>query len=174
MLLDAAETRPADYCIIPNPLSIQMRIAIALGGNQGEVTAAFAKAVEMLRCGGVTQIRMARPILTTAVGCYPGTPDFLNTALIGEWKGTPLELLALTQEIERRMGRPAAHDSRASRPLDLDILLLEENSLDLPNLIVPHPRMRGRRFVLEPLAEIAPDWRVPPTGETVAQLLAKL
>jgi len=151
-----------------------MRIAIALGGNQGEVAAAFAKAVEMLHCGGVTQIRMARPIITQAEGCYPGTPDFLNTALVGEWSGTPLELLALTQKIERQMGRPSEHDSRASRSLDLDILLLAETILDLPNLIVPHPRMRERRFVLEPLAEIAPDWRVPPTGETVAQLLAKL
>ncbi|MBQ6471696.1 MAG: 2-amino-4-hydroxy-6-hydroxymethyldihydropteridine diphosphokinase [Victivallales bacterium] len=151
-----------------------MRIAIALGGNQGEVSAVFAKAVELLRDGGVSRIRLARPIVTVAEGCHPGTPDFLNTALVGEWTGTPLDLLALTQGIERRMGRPAEHDSRASRPLDLDILLLDETSLELPALVVPHPRMRRRRFVLEPLAEIAPNWRVPPTGETVAQLLAQL
>ena len=151
-----------------------MRVAIALGGNQGEVSAAFAKAVEMLRLGGMSRIRMARAIITAAEGCHPGTPDFLNSALVGEWPGTPMELLALTQSIERKMGRPAEHDSRASRPLDLDILLVDETTLDLPTLVVPHPRMRERRFVLEPLAEIAPDWRVPPTGETVACLLAKI
>ena len=116
----------------------------------------------------------AEAITTKPVDCIPGTPDFINTAVIGQWEGTPLELLAVCQRIEREAGRPAVHSSREARLLDIDVLLWGTETLSLPNLIVPHPRMHLRRFVLEPLAAIAPDWIVPPFNKTVAQLLKNL
>ncbi len=149
-------------------------VAIALGGNQGEVLRNFREAAALLGANGLRSVRLAEPIRTAPVDCVPGTPDFWNAALIGEWDGTPEELLALTQSIERRLGRPAAHSSRESRPIDLDILLFDEAVVSLPNLVIPHPRLRLRRFVLEPLAEIAPDWLVPPDRTAVAALLNAL
>ena len=117
---------------------------------------------------------MAPIIRTKPVDCVPGTPDFLNTAVVGQWGGTPLELLAACQKIEREAGRPAVHSSHEARLLDIDVLLWGAETLSLPGLIVPHPRMHLRRFVLEPLAAIAPDWTVPPFGKTVANLLNEL
>ncbi len=151
-----------------------MQVAIALGGNIGDTEALFCRAVQLLRDGGLRYVRVSRSIVTAPVDCVPGTPDFHNAALTGEWEGSAPELLALTQSIECALGRPEVHSSRESRTIDLDILLFGEQVLALPNLIIPHPRMRKRRFVLEPLAEIASDWRVPPDGSTVASLLQKL
>ncbi|MBR0460304.1 MAG: 2-amino-4-hydroxy-6-hydroxymethyldihydropteridine diphosphokinase [Victivallales bacterium] len=151
-----------------------MQVAIALGGNIGDTEGLFRRAVQMLGEGGLQGVRVSRTIVSTPVDCVPGTPEFHNAALTGAWQGTALELLALTQRIERSLGRPAVHSSRESRTMDLDILLFGEESLALPELVIPHPRMIQRRFVLEPLAEIAPDWHVPPEGTTVAELLRKL
>lgn len=83
----------------------------------------------------------------------------------------PEEILALAHELEARAGRVRA-ERFAPRELDVDLLLYGDRVSDDPGLLLPHPRMAERRFVLVPLAEIAPGWRVPPTGRTVAELLA--
>ena len=152
-----------------------MKIALAMGANLGENPS------ENIRWGtlrlmeaGVEELHMAPLFRTKPVDCVPGTPDFINTAVIGQWSGTPLELLAACQQIEREAGRPAVHSSHEARLLDIDVLLWDDKSLSLPGLIVPHPRMHLRRFVLEPLATIAPDWIVPPFNKTVMQLLKNL
>ena len=110
----------------------------------------------------------------TTITRVPGTPDFSNAALTGEWTGTATDLLALTQQLEREAGRPARHSSRESRTLDLDLILFGERCSADPRLTLPHPRARQRRFVLEPLAEIAPEMRFPDSGESVAEALARL
>ncbi|MCQ2379181.1 MAG: 2-amino-4-hydroxy-6-hydroxymethyldihydropteridine diphosphokinase, partial [Victivallaceae bacterium] len=110
---------------------------------------------------------------TAPVDCEPGTPDFLNQGVTGVWPGTAEELLLLGRAIEIRCGRPAVHSSRQARVFDCDLILFGEETISRPGLQVPHPRAKMRRFVLEPLAEIAPDWRFP-DGETVADALKKV
>jgi 2-amino-4-hydroxy-6-hydroxymethyldihydropteridine diphosphokinase len=84
----------------------------------------------------------------------------------------PEELLALAKALEQAAGR-APGPRLGPRPLDVDLLLYAERTADAPELTLPHPGLAQRRFVLVPLAEIAADWRVPPHGKTVAQLLAE-
>lgn len=144
------------------------RVAIGLGGNIGDVPRRFEEACARLQ-EFLDQLTMAPLFITKPVDCVPGTPDFCNSAVTGLFDGTPLELLEKCQELERAFGRPAAHSSRESRTLDLDILLFGEQVVNLPNLVIPHPRLLVRRFALEPLAAIAGDWRIPPEMKTVAE-----
>lgn len=145
-----------------------MRFALLLGGNIGDVESRFAMVERELAAVGVTGIRRSRTYITAPVGCVPGTPDFLNQALTGESSSSPEELFSLLQELERRSGRPAVHSSMESRTLDCDLILWGEEIINTPLLTVPHPRARIRQFVLEPLAEIAPQMKFP-DGVTVAQ-----
>lgn len=100
-------------------------------------------------------------------------PDFLNTVVVGRATASPEDLLAVTQEIERQLGR-RRRERDAPREIDLDLLLVGDLERRAADLELPHPRLRQRRFVLEPLAAIAPGLAVPPDGATVAELLARL
>lgn len=146
------------------------KIALALGGNLEDTAAVFASVLEKLAAHGLQGIRHSTWYRTSPVGCHPGTPDFLNGALTAEWAAGPQELLELTQSLEQQAGRPKIHDSRASRILDLDLLLFGEQIVRLPDLVIPHPRMTERLFVILPLAEIAPDWVVPGYGKSVGEI----
>lgn len=99
-------------------------------------------------------------------------PRFLNGAVIGETKLTPRALLDELLAIESERGR-ARTFAGAARTLDLDLLLFGSLQRDEPGLVIPHPRFRERLFVLEPLAELAPDWVDPVTGETISVLLQR-
>lgn len=148
------------------------RIAVGMGGNIGAVRRTFHQALAWLAERGLQEIRAAGMYLTHPVGCHPGTPDFCNSAFIASWTGTPLALLQLLQGAERQFGRPAQHDSRGNRSLDLDLLLFDVVQICQTELVVPHPRLRERLFVLEPLSEIASDWPIPPDMVSVAECLA--
>lgn len=171
-LADLALDDLADYDLAMLP--VDAPVAIALGGNLGDTQAAFAEAIRRLAAGGVSDIRQASVITTAPVDCVPGTPDFCNSALTGRWHGSPLALLQLTQSIEQALGRPAQHSQHESRTIDLDILLIGDLVLNHPRLTVPHPRLHQRTFALAPLAEIAPDWRLPTLNCTVREALAAL
>jgi 2-amino-4-hydroxy-6-hydroxymethyldihydropteridine diphosphokinase len=109
---------------------------------------------------------------TAAISAAP-QPDFLNTAVLAHAALAPEAVLALAKSLEHAAGRRAgARD--APRPLDIDLLLHGDTVAAGPELVLPHPRLAARRFVLEPLAEIAPDLPVPPAGVRVAELLARL
>ena len=151
-----------------------VKIALLLGGNLGNSAEIFENAVRKLAENGLSAIRRSRLHRTAPVDCVPGTPEFSNAALTGEWSRSAEELLELTQKLEREAGRPARHSSRESRTLDLDLILFGERCSADPRLTLPHPRARQRRFVLEPLAEIAPEMRFPDSGESVAEALARL
>ena len=150
-----------------------MKFALCLGGNIGDVRSRFDGVEKALAAFGVKEIRRSTVYVTAPVGCVPGTPDFQNQALTGECNAAPEELFALLQRLERQYGRPALHSSQESRTLDCDVILWGEECISSDILTVPHPRTRMRQFVLEPLAEIAPEMKFP-DGMTVAQAWAAL
>ena len=134
---------------------------IALGGNLGDVPAAFRRAHEALSDAGFRIRRFSSPLRTAPVGCEPGAPEFFNAALSGFWDGTALDLLKVCQRIEADNGRPNDHAHHVSRTLDLDIITFGREIIALPDLTVPHPEAARRDFVMVPVREIEPelaDW----------------
>ena len=149
------------------------KTAIMLGGNLPDTLQKMDFALDRLQKSGFIVNKISKIFHSAAVDCVPGTPDFLDRAVTGVWHDSALELLKLCQKIEVEAGRPAIHSSRESRVLDIDIILFGNEMISLPELIIPHPRARQRRFVLEPLAEIAPNWQFP-DSITVASALEEL
>lgn len=106
-------------------------------------------------------------------------PDFLNTVALASLEGSalsPEDVLGLAQDLELAAGRRREPGSPrfGPRPLDIDLLLWGDRVQDHPDLTLPHPRLRERRFVLAPLADVAPDFPVPPDGTPVRELLQRL
>ncbi len=149
------------------------QVAILLGANGGNEAEFLDFAVTQLGAAGMKNIRRSQIFRTAPVDCVPGTPDFFNQAITGEWEHSAPELLKLTQGIELAAGRPREHSQHEARVLDCDIILFDEAVVDLPELQIPHPRAKSRAFVLLPLAEIAGEWRFP-DGESVAAAAAKI
>jgi 2-amino-4-hydroxy-6-hydroxymethyldihydropteridine diphosphokinase len=150
--------------------------AIALGSNRrhgrhGAPAGVLRAALQAMEEAGLAVAASSRIRTTPALG--PAGRSFANAAAAVETDLDPLELLSLRKRIERAFGRRAGR-RWGPRVLDLDILLWSEGSWAGGGLVVPHPAFRARRFVLDPLAEIAPDWRDPVTGATVRQLRARL
>lgn len=152
------------------------RAAIALGSNLGDRLATLRAARDRLRERAAPGEAFLQSSIyrTEPVGCPEGSPDFFNAVIEIGWPGTALELLAALQEIEFALGRVRGGLANEPRTLDLDLLALADHTLAHPDLVLPHPRLGRRRFVLEPLAEIRPDLRPPGLGDSVAGRLAAL
>jgi 2-amino-4-hydroxy-6-hydroxymethyldihydropteridine diphosphokinase len=147
-------------------------VAIALGSNLGDRAHTLDRAVTALRAD-LRDVRVSRYLETEPVDVPDVQPRYLNAALTGRASQDPLALLERLQSLEVECGRSRPYP-RSARTLDLDLILYGSLVIETPSLTLPHPRFRGRRFVLEPLADIAPDLRDPITGLTVAELLARL
>ena len=149
------------------------RAHVALGANLGDRAGALARAVEALRATpGVRVVAVSRTWETAPVG--PPQPAYSNAALALDTELDAIALLARLHAIEREAGRTRAGERNQPRSLDLDLLLFGGLVIEAPELIVPHPRMHERAFVLEPLAEIAPGLVHPVLGETIAALAARV
>ncbi len=149
---------------------------IALGSNVGNPQQNVLNAIERLERFSNCPLRKSSLWQTAPVDCPPGSPAFVN-AVIGlqPIRGeTPETLLRKLQALEQEFGRKPKQVLNEPRPLDLDLIAFGEEIHATEELILPHPRAHQRRFVLAPLAELAPQLRLPGQSETVTQLLKGL
>ncbi|MDR1988694.1 MAG: 2-amino-4-hydroxy-6-hydroxymethyldihydropteridine diphosphokinase [Acidobacteriaceae bacterium] len=147
-------------------------VAIALGSNLGDRAAHLDAALAQLS-SVLDHLTASSRFETDPVGVTGEQPRFLNAAAIGTTRLPASELLDRLLDIEASRGRERPFPL-APRTLDLDLIFYGDAVIDTARLQVPHPRVRERRFVLAPLAEIAPEWRDPVTGRTVWELLSRL
>jgi 2-amino-4-hydroxy-6-hydroxymethyldihydropteridine diphosphokinase len=146
-------------------------IFLSLGSNVGDREANLRAAVAALEGAGV-RVRRVSSLYETEPVDFLEQPWFLNCVLEGETDAPAQTLLKALRRIEARMGSRKLV-AKGPRLLDVDILLYGDETVDTPDLQVPHPRMKERRFVLEPLAEIAPELQHPSWSGTVSDLLAR-
>lgn len=146
-------------------------VYIGLGANTGAPRENLREAVRLL--GQACEVVAVSSLWATEPVGFLEQDWFLNAAAHVRSAGTPRELLAFLQEIERGMGRQRIVRN-GPRTIDLDILLWGGASIDEPGLRIPHPRMHERLFVMEPLWELAPELVVPGIERTVAELRASL
>jgi len=149
---------------------------VAAGANLGDRRASIEGALRALsRARGVELERVSRLRETDPVGGPPGQPRYLNGVARLSARLEPLALLRLLLRIERDFGRDRRREVPGGpRALDLDLLCLGDLRIATPGLVLPHPRMEERLFVLEPLAEIAPDLVLARSGRTVSERVAEL
>lgn len=152
------------------------RAGIALGSNLGDRLEHLRAAMAALRLFSTAGSPvLAAPIYQTqARDCPPGSPDFLNTVIEIEFAGSATELLAQTRDLETRLGRIRNDTRNSPRVIDIDLLYVGDSCCAGPDLVLPHPGIAQRRFVLQPLCDIRPDLVLPGQSLTVASLLANL
>src|SRR5262245_38500563 len=148
----------------------------ARGSNQGDRSANLEGACEALRYADEVEVVRVSPWFETrAEGGPPGQADYLNGCLEARTTLAPHTLLWLLQRLETQFGRDRAREVRhGPRPLDLDILFYGELELASPELVLPHPRLEERLFVLEPLCALAPELVLPRSGRRVRERVAEL
>jgi 2-amino-4-hydroxy-6-hydroxymethyldihydropteridine diphosphokinase len=149
---------------------------IALGSNLGDSQKIILDAMARLQNFSDEPILKSSLWKTSPVYCPPGSPEFIN-AIVGlntRAGESPESLLKKLRELEIEFGRTPKKIPNEPRPLDLDLIVFGSETRHSPELTLPHPRARLRKFVLQPLAEIAPELILPNQTKTVSQLLAEL
>jgi 2-amino-4-hydroxy-6-hydroxymethyldihydropteridine diphosphokinase len=149
---------------------------IALGSNLGDSAALIRRAMDELQQLSHEPIRKSSLWETTPVDCPPGSPKFVNAAvvMVPREKETPESLLKKLQALEKQFGREQKKVLNEARLLDLDLIAFGAERRSSSVLTLPHPRARSRRFVLQPLAEIVPHFIFPGEHQSVAELLVDL
>ena len=151
-----------------------LKAYIAIGSNQDNPIQNVRRAFTRLQELSAGEVRVSSLWRSTPIDCQPGSPEFINAAadilpLPGE---TPETLLRKLQAMEIEAGRKPKAVLNEPRPLDLDLISFGEERRNSPELILPHPRAHQRRFVLAPLAEIAPELRLLNEGKSLRELMA--
>ena len=149
------------------------RVGIALGSNLGDRPANLQAARNALReiATPGEPFLQASDYQTEPLLCPSGSPFFYNSVVEIDFAGDAFELLELTQSIEKKLGRAANPERNAPRIIDVDLLYFGYQIIDTEALVLPHPRIAERRFVLQPLAEIRPDLILPGQAQSIAWLL---
>lgn len=146
----------------------KIQALILLGANLGDVKKTFIYAInELKRISDIC--KQSSLYLSRSWGFE--APDFLNQAIIIETDLTPQELMDKLLNIEKKLGRIREGEGYQSRTLDMDIILIKEMIINMESLIVPHPKMHERKFVLVPCCEIAPEWQHPRFKKSISELL---
>jgi 2-amino-4-hydroxy-6-hydroxymethyldihydropteridine diphosphokinase len=152
------------------------RVYVALGSNLGEPRRNVELAFRRLEELSSKPVRFSSLWRSTPVDCPPGSPEFINAVaeLAGNTGETPESLLGRLQALEKDLGRTPKKRINEARIVDLDLIAFGEEVRHGTELILPHPRAHSRRFVLAPLAELAPDLILPGQKKTVRELIENL
>ncbi|MEO0453165.1 MAG: 2-amino-4-hydroxy-6-hydroxymethyldihydropteridine diphosphokinase [Verrucomicrobiota bacterium] len=148
-----------------------MEICIGLGSNLGKSEVEIEKALEWLSRISLSQVTRSSLYSSAPLDCPEDSPPFINAVALIEYSDGVRYLLTQIKAYEEKRGRDLHGIRNAPRPIDLDILAAGPLEVNLPDLIIPHPRIGERLFVLEPLAELVPDLMVPGYDEKVSLLL---
>jgi len=152
-------------------LSGHSRVIAGLGSNLGDRFASLSRALDMIR-EEAGEVIASSSVWESEPWGFDADDQFLNMVVVIDTEKQPRQLMQLFRSIEGRMGRRRSGRGRyESRIIDLDILLWEDRVISTPNLEIPHTKIADRRFVLEPLHEVAPDAVHPVTGLTVSDML---
>jgi len=144
---------------VTEPVTVYLSLGSNLGNRQANLDRALVLLAQRMRLGKISPVYETEPLGNT------GQPRFLNLACQVFTHLKPQGLLTLVKGIEEKMGRRGK--SGEARPIDVDIILYGDSVVETPELTIPHPRMAERAFVLEPLAEIAPNAVHPVTGQKI-------
>lgn len=160
-----------------SPSTPALDIGLSLGSNLGDRLGHLREALRRILAKGQADLLAKAPVYETEpVGVKPEYAhlSFLNTVVVIRSRRPAKDWLPLLQEIERSMGRVRGGDRNAPRPVDVDILYAGNEFIDSAGLSVPHPRWAGRRFVVQPLADIVPNLVLPGQRKTVREVLKSL
>jgi 2-amino-4-hydroxy-6-hydroxymethyldihydropteridine diphosphokinase len=149
---------------------------VALGSNLGDSVDIVRRAIGQLRSLSDAPLLKSSLYRSTPVDCPPGSPPFVNAVVGIETREgeTPLKLLRQLRALEKKFGRKPKKIHNEPRVLDLDLIAFGSRTMNSATLTLPHPRVRLRRFVLQPLNDIAPELVLPGQTKTVRQLLRGL
>lgn len=152
-----------------------MKVGLGLGSNLGDRLLHLGRAKNYLLSLSPERWHVQSPLYETEpVGCAPGTPAFYNAVLEIEFEGAPRTMLKKVLAYEKAHGRDRTTGLNTPRTIDIDILYFGEKEVLEKDLVIPHPRLAERRFVLVPLSTIRPEMIVKGTGKTVRMLLREL
>jgi 2-amino-4-hydroxy-6-hydroxymethyldihydropteridine diphosphokinase len=152
---------------------LSKKVYLSLGSNLGQREEKLERAIQALEQEQI-HIVARSSVYETEPQDMKQQPWFLNMVVECETRHFPIQLLAILQRVERQLGRVRTGPRRGPRAIDIDILLFGNVVMETSPLVIPHPRMFERRFILEPLLEIAPDLRHPQSKQPLSRYLSSV